>query len=332
MTTAAKRTSRIRFDGLDALSLDGLLAGGSAQTTSEPTLIKVPLDRIRFNAGQVRSKTNPGFSDESVQALAESMRSGLKTPIIVGRKDAEGYYALKAGERRCRAAMLLGWSEINAVIDDSDEDPYTEAIENIARESLTPMEIARFIRARVQAGDTQADIARRLSLSRTTVSVYASLMELPEQAQELLHKREMETKVGYQLARLERERPGSCAEFLAGQDFSRRAMQEFMARIGQGAGEQAVASERAADGGIVAQDALERVESPVRPQQNEQAARSRARRFAARVLVCHQGQTCVLRTDLRPSERHRAWLQDLAQDQDPFEVALAEVRLEAIDG
>ena len=102
---------------------------------------KILISKVRPSKHQARKV----FDEEALKNLAESMKAeGLITAITV-REDGDGY-ELIAGERRWRAAQLLGWTEIEAKV----IQPVSEAeaaakglIENIQRADLTPLEEAQ---------------------------------------------------------------------------------------------------------------------------------------------------------------------------------------------
>jgi ParB family chromosome partitioning protein len=99
----------------------------------------------------------------------------------------EGKYFLVVGERRWRAAQLLKWEKIPALVKEfTDNDIMAEAlIENIQREELNAMEIADGIEALIsQSGEGQQEIADKLGMNRTTVTNFLRLLKLPEKIKE----------------------------------------------------------------------------------------------------------------------------------------------------
>ena len=90
-----------------------------------------------------------------------------------------GRWLLNFGARRLRASKLAGKTEIPAFIDET-ADSYDQVIENEQREGLKPLELALFIQQRLAAGDSQADIARRLGKSRTFVTYATALIDAPD--------------------------------------------------------------------------------------------------------------------------------------------------------
>ena len=130
------------------------------------------------------------FSEEALRSLADSIRErGVLQPIIV-RPDASGGYQLVAGERRWRAARLAGQLTIHALVDASVEGAGSlelALIENVVREDLTPIEEARTIAVLLHDLDvTATELARRLGRSRTDLAHTVRLLDLPDNAIELI--------------------------------------------------------------------------------------------------------------------------------------------------
>lgn len=130
------------------------------------------------------------FNQESLQELAESIRSvGLVQPIVV-RKNVNGY-ELVAGERRWRASQLAGQETIPAIIREAGDAESLELalIENINREDLNPMDAARaYANLQEEFGTTQEALARRLGRSRSAIANTIRLLDLPDEVQALIEQ------------------------------------------------------------------------------------------------------------------------------------------------
>ncbi len=126
---------------------------------------------------------------EALLALAESIKArGLLQPIVV-RALPGGSYELIAGERRMRAARLAGLDTVPAVIRRADESDRLELalIENMAREELNPVDSARACATLVQdLGVTKEELGRRLGRSRVAISNLIRLLDLPDEALDLI--------------------------------------------------------------------------------------------------------------------------------------------------
>ncbi|HEU5104415.1 MAG TPA: ParB/RepB/Spo0J family partition protein [Solirubrobacterales bacterium] len=156
-----------------------------AEASAAGELRELPVSLIKPNPSQPRTK----FDEEALGALAASIEaSGVVQPLLV-RPLPDGSYELIAGERRWRAAQQAGLEKVPAVIRDQEEAERLQAalIENMVREDLNPVEEARACDALVrELGLTKEELARRVGRSRPAVSNLIRLLELPDEALELL--------------------------------------------------------------------------------------------------------------------------------------------------
>ena len=140
----------------------------------------VPLDLISPSPHQPRR----AFDEESLLALAESIKlRGVLQPVLV-RPLAGGRYELIAGERRWRAAQVAELDTIPAIVRHRDDSASLEMalIENMAREDLNPVEEARACAALVEElGLTREDVGLRVGRSRVAVSNLIRLLDLPDE-------------------------------------------------------------------------------------------------------------------------------------------------------
>jgi ParB family chromosome partitioning protein len=150
----------------------------------------IPVDLIDPSPNQPRHT----FDEDSLIALAESIRvRGVLQPVLV-RPLVSGRYELIAGERRWRAARLAELTAIPAVVRRHDDAASLEValIENMVREDLNPVEEARACAALVEElGLTREDIGLRVGRSRVAVSNLIRLLDLPDEALELIERREL---------------------------------------------------------------------------------------------------------------------------------------------
>lgn len=158
----------------------------SATGSTAGRLQDVPLDQIRPNPKQPRRR----FDEDALLALADSiLERGVLQPIIVRPHEHQGY-ELIAGERRWRASRMARLKTIPALIDDAADDVVSlelALIENIARPDLTVIEEARTIASLLDdLNVSRADLARRLGRSRSDLAHTVRLLELPDQAIELI--------------------------------------------------------------------------------------------------------------------------------------------------
>lgn len=141
--------------------------------------LELDINLIDEDPDQPRTEENSGFRKESLEELAQTIKSrGVKSPISV-RKTENGRYIINHGARRFRASKLAGKATIPAFID-SDYTKLDQVIENIQRENLSPREIANYIGYRISAGIKKTQIAIELGKSNAWVSQFSTLLNLPE--------------------------------------------------------------------------------------------------------------------------------------------------------
>jgi ParB family chromosome partitioning protein len=147
----------------------------------------IPVDMIDPSPKQPRRT----FDEDSLMALAGSVRArGILQPILV-RPLVSGRYELIAGERRWRAAKLAELTAIPAVVRRHDDAASLEValIENMAREDLNPVDEARACAALVEElGLTREEVGLRVGRSRVAVSNLIRLLDLPDEALELIER------------------------------------------------------------------------------------------------------------------------------------------------
>jgi len=136
------------------------------------------------NPWQPRSVVN----DTDLVELANSLREhGLVQPIVV-RAHGERYQLI-AGQRRLFAARRLGWGNVPVRVLEVDDRQMSEIaiVENLQRRDLDPLEKAASFKHYLAAwGGTQDELAKRLSIDRSTVANLIRLLELPEAVQKRL--------------------------------------------------------------------------------------------------------------------------------------------------
>jgi ParB family transcriptional regulator, chromosome partitioning protein len=167
----------------------GLAAILAVAPRDEPDeLRQLPIDLIGPNPHQPRRTLDP----DGLVTLSESIRArGLIQPVLV-RPLAGGRYELIAGERRWRAAQLAGLDTVLALVRMHDDAASLELalIENMAREDLNPVDEARACAALVEElGLTREEVGLRVGRSRVAVSNLIRLLDLPDEALDLLERR-----------------------------------------------------------------------------------------------------------------------------------------------
>ena len=146
---------------------------------------EVPLDSVAPNPDQPRTF----FKKEEIEELALSIaKDGLLQPILV-RPMAGGKYQIIAGERRWQACRSLGMVTVPVRIKKANDDESLELalVENIQRSDLNPIEEAYGYRRMMERRNlTQSEVAQAMSKGRSTIANALRLLELPEDAQQLL--------------------------------------------------------------------------------------------------------------------------------------------------
>jgi ParB family transcriptional regulator, chromosome partitioning protein len=165
--------------------LAAILSVSSREETEEFRQVDVNL--IVANPNQPRQS----FQEDALLALAESIRvRGVLQPVLV-RPLADGRYELIAGERRWRAARIAELDTIPALVRRHDDTASLEIalIENMAREDLNPIEQARACAALLEElGLTREAVGLRVGRSRVSVSNLIRLLDLPDEALELVER------------------------------------------------------------------------------------------------------------------------------------------------
>ena len=167
--------------GLSALLQDEVQKTSGTSETSETTEIDIRL--LHPNPWQPRQD----FTEENLAELAASIKNqGIIQPLLV-RKMPDESYQIIAGERRYRAAKLVGMPRVPVFIRSmSDEDVMVCAlIENLQRENLNPLEEAQAIKTlRDTLNLTQEAVAEKIGRSRSSIANALRLLQLSPEAQD----------------------------------------------------------------------------------------------------------------------------------------------------
>ena len=148
-------------------------------------LSEAPVGAISPNPNQPRAS----IDENDLRELALSIREhGLIQPLVVARS-GENAYTLIAGERRWRAAQLIGLDSVPVVVKDVVPQQMLELalVENVQRADLNPLEEASAYRQLVEEfGLTQEQVAQRVGKSRVAVANTLRLLKLPDAIQKRL--------------------------------------------------------------------------------------------------------------------------------------------------
>jgi ParB family chromosome partitioning protein len=125
------------------------------------------------------------FEPEKLADLAASIRQrGIRQPIRVRRDEADGRYMIIAGERRYRASIEAGLTEMPCILADERTSAKREVlidqvIENWQRADLEPVELHyALVRLRDEEGMTQDEIVKETGKSKSEVSRFLSLAKV----------------------------------------------------------------------------------------------------------------------------------------------------------
>ena len=146
--------------------------------------ISIDINLIKSNEEQPRRS----FDDEKILELAESIKSnGIIQPLVLKKVNNE--YIIVAGERRWRAAKLIGLKEVPAIIMNLTEKQILEIslIENIQREDLNSIEEALAYKKLINDFNlTQEELSKRIGKSRVTITNTLRLLNLSEDVQQYI--------------------------------------------------------------------------------------------------------------------------------------------------
>jgi len=207
---------------LDLPDLDqALLFDDKPVPTGEPLHVSIEL------LDEDPNNPRTDFPDAEIDVLAEDIRRhGVLQPIVVCPVDAAGRYRIRFGAKRRRASKRAGLTVVPVVVLAGDLDGYAQVAENQKRHGLSPLDLARFIQGRVDAGESNAAIAQRMGIDRLTVAHHLALLTLSEPLRDLMQSgRCTSPKTLYELAKLHERSPEPVLRFLASDaDITRAAV------------------------------------------------------------------------------------------------------------
>ena len=150
----------------------------------EDKITKISVDLLIPNTYQPRKI----FNDESLKELAASIKEyGILNPILVRKKD--NLYEIIAGERRYRAAKLIGLNEVPVIIKEIPESKLAELalIENLQRENITPIEEAKSYQDILKLSSLkEEELSKIIGKSQSYISNKLRLLKLPSNIQDAL--------------------------------------------------------------------------------------------------------------------------------------------------
>ena len=150
--------------------------------TPKDEITMIDLAELRSNPYQPRKI----FDEQALEELANSIKEhGVFQPIIV-KRSIKGYEII-AGERRVKASLMAGLTQIPAIVRDFNDEQMMQIalLENLQRENLTAIEEATaYKKLQETLGLTQEELAKRLGKSRSHITNMLGLLTLPDTIQE----------------------------------------------------------------------------------------------------------------------------------------------------
>ncbi|MES2664158.1 MAG: ParB/RepB/Spo0J family partition protein [Pseudomonadota bacterium] len=176
------KTKLTSLSALDDFNFSDLMQPPTAVANK---VMMIPLNHIHEDQHNSRMI----FDGAQLQELIRSITAmhpttgkprGIKSPLsLKPHPDKVGEYIINAGHRRFRAAQKIGLSEVPAFID-LNADDYDNAVDNIQRAELSPLEMAHFIKRRLELGDKKSTIAEQLGKTASFISDHALFFDLAD--------------------------------------------------------------------------------------------------------------------------------------------------------
>lgn len=202
---ANRKTSGLRLEQLG-------LFESELSPTGKPLMVAI--DRLVEDPDNPRKEFSPQAIDELAQDIAQR---GILQPIVVSDREIKDRYLIRFGSRRWRAAIQAGLTEVPIIFAARHRNAYDQVAENLKRQNLSPLELAQFIRRRVDAGESNAEVGRQLGMDLTTVAHHLALLNLPPVLDQALKDGRCESpRTLHELSRLHEEQPEQVATLVAG--------------------------------------------------------------------------------------------------------------------
>ena len=158
------------------------------------------------------------FPQAHLDELAQDIAlRGILQPIVVDAAESPGRYRIRFGSKRWRAAKQAGLTEVPVIVMGRPTDAYDQVAENTRRHGLSALELANFMRGRLEAGESNATVARQLGMDLTSVAHHLALLQLPVPIEAAMKAgRCTSPRTLYELSKLHAEQPDRVEAFLAG--------------------------------------------------------------------------------------------------------------------
>ena len=168
----------VLIPGMDSKSIEDKL---------QNRIVELPLVKVTPNKNQPRQN----FKEQSLNELAESIKEfGIIQPITVRSLDGGGLYEIISGERRYKAAKMLGLAAVPCIINQNVDDIASiemALIENIQRDDLTPIELSHTFKQLIDEFKlTHEELSKRIGKSRAAITNSLRLLLLPLEVQKMV--------------------------------------------------------------------------------------------------------------------------------------------------
>jgi ParB family chromosome partitioning protein len=164
----------------------------TSRSVGAPIGRMIPIDKLQPNPNQPRVEI--GDLSELVASISEK---GVLEPLLVRPSDVGGRFMIISGERRYRASLEVGLTELPCIEMDVDDRAVAEIslIENLQRKDLTPFEEADGLQALAERfGYTHEQIAKKIGKSRTSITEALSLAVIPPDVREACRRADISSK------------------------------------------------------------------------------------------------------------------------------------------
>lgn len=196
------------------------------EETPKEEIQMIKLDELRSNPYQPRKV----FDESALEELCNSIKEhGVFQPIIV-KRSIKGYEII-AGERRVKASLMAGLTEIPAIVRNFNDTQMMEIalLENLQRENLNALEEATAYKKLIETLSlTQEELAKRLGKSRSHITNMLGLLNLPNNIQEDISNKKITMGHARVLSKLEnKEQQEELAEKVINEGLSVRALEDI---------------------------------------------------------------------------------------------------------
>jgi ParB family chromosome partitioning protein len=242
-------------------------------------------------------------SEELAKLAADIGHRGVQSPIAV-RPPIDGVYQIIHGARRFRASGLAGLHTIPAIVQ-SDEvafDDYSQVLENTQRDSLTPLDIARFIQKRKVLGESNSQIARNLSEKPEWVTYHLALIDMPNDVQQAYDAGKVSgAKATYELRKLHSKDPEAARQLIeSDEDITQVRIREVSVPVKMKvAGDKAVKPPQRSE--PIPEPSIVKAEEVIKAAETKSLV-------SPRVIGIFQGHPVQVLVSLKPKESGYAWI------------------------